>query len=225
MIYNMDCLEGLKKLQSNSVDCIITDPPYNINLKPQRGLTDSIENDAFSKDIEFIAWFVPILKELNRVLKDDAFIIMFCGWSTIPLFRQMLDSYWNLKSMPIWVKNNIGIGYYTRPQYEPCLFYMKGNPEPLNKPVSDVWKFNKVLKPTHSCEKPLKLMYFIVKAFSKEEEVILDPFTGLGAVGVACKQLNRKFVGFELCKEYVETSIKRINLTSIEKKLEFFNDL
>jgi len=209
-IYCMDCLEGLKQLEDDSVDCIITDPPYNIDLKPQRGLTDAIENDSFSKEIEFSAWFVPIIKELDRVLKPDSFVIMFTGWSTIPLFRSILDSYWDLKSMPVWIKNNFGIGYYTRPQYEPCFLYFKGKPAVLNKAISDVWIFNKVLVPVHSCEKPLDLMKFIVNSFTSKGQTVIDPFSGVGNSLVACKYLERSFIGFELNKDYVEEASKRL---------------
>jgi site-specific DNA-methyltransferase (adenine-specific) len=209
-IHNIDCLEGLKQIPDNSVDFILTDPPYNINLNPQRDITDKIQNDNFI-DIEFIAWFVPIVKELNRVLKDNSFIIMFCGWSTIPLFRNILDNYWKLKSMPIWVKNNYGIGYYTRPKYEPCLLYFKGEPKPLDKPISDVWEFDKVLNPKHSCEKPVKLMRYIINSFSKEGDVILDPFAGLGSVCIASKQSRRQYLGFEIDSNYVEIAQKRLS--------------
>ena len=208
-IYCIDCLEGLKQLEDNSVDCIITDPPYNINLKPQRGLTNAIDNDNYN-DSDFIAWFEPIIKELDRVLKPDSFIIMFTGWSNIPLFRSILDNYWDLKSMPVWIKNNFGIGYYTRPQYEPCFLYFKGKPAVLDKPVSDVWKFNKVLAPVHSCEKPLNLMKFIVNSFTSKGSLVIDPFIGVGNSMVACKFLEREYIGFEINEGYYEEANKRL---------------
>ena len=190
-IFNEDCLKGLKKLPDNCVDLVITDPPYNINLKPRRGLTESIENDNMSEQ-DFKLFLKDIFTEVKRVLKDDTFLIIFTGWSTIPVFREVLDQLFKLKSMPIWVKNNFGIGYYTRPQYEPAFLYFKGEPKPINKPVSDVWQFNRVLAPIHSCEKPIKLMRFIVETFSRKEgEVVLDPFMGVGALAQACKQSNR----------------------------------
>ena len=210
----MDCLEGLKQIPDNTVDFILTDPPYNINLVPQRGRTNKIENDNL-KDIEFIAWLAPIIKQLDRILKTDSFIITFCGWPTIPLFRQVLDNYWNLKSMPVWIKNNFGIGYYTRPQYEPCMLYFKGVPTILKNPISDVWKFDKLLMPRHSCEKPIKLMRFIINNFSEEGDIIIDPFVGVGSSMLASKQLNRKFIGFELNKEYCDIANMRLQQKNI----------
>ncbi len=209
-IYNMDCLEGLKLIPDNSVDCIITDPPYNINLQPQRKKTKSIDNDNLSeKEFEIILnkWF----KEINRVLKDNSFLIIFVGWSTIPLFRSVLDKHFTLKSMPIWVKNNFGIGYYTRPQYEPMFLYLKGNPKPLKHPISDVMVYNRLLNPIHSCEKPLELMRHLVKNFSKENDIILDCFAGSGSTLIASKELDRNYIGFEINKEYYNLCLKKLN--------------
>ena len=98
-----DCLELMKQIPDKSIDLVLTDPPYNINLKPQRGLTDAIENDNMSKD-DFIIFLDRYFSECNRILKDDTFIISFLGRSTIPEFRSVCDKYFELKSMPIRVK-------------------------------------------------------------------------------------------------------------------------
>jgi len=66
-VYQGDCIELLKSLPSNSIDSVITDPPYNINLKPQRGLTDSIKNDYMSEE-EFTSFLENVFTEINRVL-------------------------------------------------------------------------------------------------------------------------------------------------------------
>jgi len=205
----MDCLEGMKLLDDNSVDMVLTDPPYNINLIPQRGLTNPIENDNLNKE-DFITLLNSCATEFKRILKQNTFFLTFCGWPTIPEYRQTFDKQFELKSMPIWIKNNFGIGYYTRPQYEPCLLYLNGNPSPLEKPISDVWKFNKVLKPIHSCEKPINLIQHIIRHFSKEGNLILDPFMGSGTTAIAALQTNRKFIGFEIDEKYCEIATKRI---------------
>lgn len=209
-IYCMDCLEGLKRLPNNSIDLVVTDPPYNINLVPQRGITKSIENDNLT-DEDFELFLEDIFKEIKRIMKEDTFIICFTGWSTIPSFRKVLDGLFTLKAMPVWVKNNFGIGYYTRPQYEHCFLYLNGRPKPLKNPISDVWHFDRVLKPVHSCEKPKELIRYIIKSFSNnEKDIVLDPFMGSGTTAVACKQLDRNFIGFELSQEYVDIANKRL---------------
>ncbi|MFW6246662.1 MAG: DNA-methyltransferase [bacterium] len=217
-IYCMDCLEGMKNLEDNSVDCVITDPPYNINLKPQRRINKSIDNDNLSNK-EFKTMLNGWFQQIDRVLKNDSFLIIFVGWSTIPDFREVLDKYFFLKSMPIWVKNNFGIGYYTRPQYEPLMLYLKGKPPVLKNPISDVMKFNKVLKPVHSCEKPVMLIKHLVNSFSKKNEIVLDPFMGSGTTAVAAKELGRNFIGFELDDEYCKIAEERIKKVVKNKSL------
>jgi len=222
-IYNMDCLEGLKRLEDESVDLIVTDPPYNINLKPPRKLTKSIINDNL-KTHQFSKFLNSIFKELYRCLKNDVFLLSFVGWSTIPEFRKVLDKYFELKSMPIWVKNNFGIGHYTRPQYEPLLLYFKGNPNPLKKPISDVWFFDKVLKPIHSCQKPEKLIEFIINNFSKRRNLILDPFMGSGTTAVACLKTQRNFIGFEISKEYCDIAEARLKPWREQTRIGIFEE-
>lgn len=209
IIHNEDCITGMSRIEKNSIDMILTDPPYNINLIPQRGITDSIANDNMERD-DFIELLNGCASEFKRVLKEDTFFLTFCGWSTIPEYRAVFDGYFELKSMPIWVKNNFGIGYYTRPQYEPCLLYLNGKPPVPDKATSDVWKFDKVNNPTHSCEKPVRLIQHILRHFSKPNDVVLDPFMGSGTTAVACLKTQRRFVGFELEQRYVDMANKRI---------------
>jgi len=104
-IYCADCLELMKDIPDKSIDLVLTDPPYNINLQPQRGLTDAIENDNMLSE-DFIEFIDKYFSECKRILRDDTFLITFLGWPTIPEFRKVCDKYFTLKSMPIWVKNN-----------------------------------------------------------------------------------------------------------------------
>ena len=85
-----------------------------------------------------------------------------------------------------------------------------------NKQMKDVWLLNLPKKfeknnGKHPTQKPLSLLERIVLASSKENDVILDPFNGSGTTGIACKKLNRKYIGIELSKEYLDLTIKRFN--------------
>jgi site-specific DNA-methyltransferase (adenine-specific) len=95
----------MKQIPDKSIDLVLTDPPYNINLKPQRQKTQAIENDNMTQE-DFIEFIDNYFRECDRILKDDTFIITFLGRPTIPEFRSVCDKYFTLKSMPIWVKNN-----------------------------------------------------------------------------------------------------------------------
>lgn len=213
-IYCGDCLEYLKDIPSGSVDLVLTDPPYNINLKPQRQLTEAIENDNMSKD-DFIEFLDKYFSECYRILKEDTFMITFLWWSTIPEFRQVCDKYFELKSMPIWVKNNFGIWFYTRPQYEPMLLYFKGKPPVLEHPISDVIREDKILAPIHSCEKPVNLYRYLLNNFSKSGDTIFEWFWGVWAIAVACKELHRNYIVCEIEKKYCDIIGDRLKNTTI----------
>lgn len=209
-----DCLELMKQIPDKSIDLVLTDPPYNINLKPQRGLTDAIENDNMSKD-DFIIFLDRYFSECNRILKDDTFIISFLGRPTIPEFRSVCDKYFELKSMPIRVKNNFWIGYYTRPQYEPMLLYLKWKPPVLEKPISDVIKEDKIQSPVHSCEKPVNLYRYLLDNFSKKWDIVFEWFGWVCGLAQACKQLDRQYIICELEEKYVDIANKRLQYTQV----------
>jgi len=213
-IYQWDCLELMKSIPDKSIDLVLTDPPYNINLKPQRGNTDAIVNDNMNKQ-DFMEFIRLYFTECKRILKDDTFMITFLWWSTIPEFRAVCDELFTLKSMPIWVKNNFGIGYYTRPQYEPMLLYLKWKPPVLENPISDVIKSDKVHVPIHSCEKPVSLYKKIISAFIWKWKVIFEWFWGSWAIYVACKEMKLDFIGIEIEQKYVDIANKRLANTTI----------
>ena len=212
-IYNMDCIEGMELIDDNSIDLIVTDPPYNINFKPQRGTHDVIMNDNLGSE-EFCIFLYNYFKECYRIMKQDTVLISFMGWSTVCEFRDaIIESGFEIKSMPIWIKNNFGIGYYTRPQYEPMYLCFKGTPEKPEKAISDVIRCDKVYKTIHSCQKPEELIGKLIKTFSKAGSIVFDGFIGSGTTAVAARKLNRQYLGFELDKECYDIAQDRIDST------------
>ena len=215
-LYHGDCLEIMPMLEP--VDLVLTDPPYNINLKPQRKKTESILNDNMS-DKEFRIFLHKTFLRVSKILTKDSFLVVFCGWPTIPDFMEVTKEYFTIKSMPIWVKNNWGIGYYTRPQYEPSLLLLNGKPKPLTRPVSDVWDFKRNYRPIHSCEKPTFLFSFIIESFGNKTQTVFDPFLGSGTTAIACERLNRRWIGIEIAEKYCEIAAKRIEKENQQLKL------
>lgn len=214
-VHCWDCLELMKQIPDKSVDLVLTDPPYNINLQPQRWKTEAIQNDNMDS-AEFEGFLDKYFKECERILKDDSFLITFLWWSTIPEFRKILDKYLTLKSMPIRVKNNFGIWYYTRPQYEPMLLYLKWKPKVLENPISDVIKADKVLAPIHSCEKPTALYRKLIHTFLRGGGwIVFDWFWWSWGVFVASKELNCDFIWIEIEQKYVDMANQRLNQTNV----------
>ncbi len=211
-IYNDDCITATRTLPGECVDFILTDPPYNINFSSQHRQEkfEVILNDNLS-DEEFDQLLTDYFTECYRILKNDSFAITFMGWSTIPAFeRAIKKTPFEIKSMPIWVKNNFGLGYYTRPQYEPMYLLLKGKPTPPNVAISDVIHCAKVQDLIHSCQKPLPLLIKLINTFCPRGGVVFDGFGGSGSTGVAALDTQREFLMFELDKTHFKSAQKRI---------------
>ncbi len=196
-----------KVMNGEKADMVFTDPPYNINFKPQRGTHNIIKNDNMSNE-DFESFLLNIFNNCKIILKNDTYLISFMGWSTIPSFKKVLEQNFLIKSMPIWVKNNFGIGYYTRPKYEPFFLCLNGNPEKPINPPADVFEFAKVHKTVHSCEKPINLIVGVVDNFVKKG-LFFEPFLGSGSTLIACQQTKRKCYGIELDEHYCGVVITR----------------
>ena len=202
-------------MPDNSVDSIVTDPPYGIDLQPQRKLTQAIEGDKPQEARDLWTKFVP---ETYRILKDNTASIFFARWSEV-WCKEVLEQYFTVKSCIVWVKNNFGIGYYTRPQHEFIWYCHKGKPPLPLKPQSDVWMEPKVLKPIHSCEKPIGLIERAIGFTSPENSIILDPFLGSGTTAIAAHNTGRKFIGIEKEPKYVEIARQRLEQAQAQQSL------
>lgn len=184
-----DCLEIMKSIQDKSIDLVLTDPPYGINIAKW---------DKNPMQAEYT-------KEIFRVSKNQ---IIFGG------------NYFDLPKTEAWVV------WYKQPflktqaqaelawtsfKFKTKVFHYRyagnceGYPENLKVDYSK--------KSLHPTQKPIELMNYFVKEFSSENESILDPFMGSGSTGVACKNLNRNFIGIEMDKTYFEIAQKRIEGT------------
>lgn len=204
-LYLGDCRDILPTL--SPVNAVITDPPYGIALKPQRGLTEAIQGDGNAEARELWAAVVPLLYALAR---PDTAHLFWTGWSEV-WTKEVLETQFRVKSCVVWGKNMWGIGYYTRPQHEMAWYCHKGKPPVLKSPDSDLWLVPKVQAPEHSCEKPTQLLERAVRLCSPAlSDVVLDPFMGSGSTGVAATNLGRKFIGIEVDEKHFELSCERI---------------
>jgi len=198
-----DALTLIKKVPDNSIDAIMTDPPYGLNKK-------GILNDAN------LTTFREILPECYRVLKDSSFFMTFFSTKFLPeLFRDNPFSYfWQivLYCPEGSVRSPIG---FTK--YMSCFIFKKGSPK-LIKANKDIFKDTpgKMVEPdegfiNHPTPKPKHFIKEILMMFTKENDLILDPFIGSGATAVACQHLNRKFIGFEISSEYCQLANQRLS--------------
>lgn len=188
VIYNKDCLEGMKRLPSKSIDLVVTDPPYGVNY------------DIWDTGLD-----EKIMEQIFRVC--DSTIIMFGGAST-----QSINNYmkYNPERCIIWspsftLSHTMANGLAFR--WHPIWCW--NLPKKIDSFHWDIltdrcecgnwWK--------HKATKPLSLIMKLVKI---KEGIVLDPFIGSGTTAVACKQTGRSYIGFEINPEYYKIAQKRL---------------
>lgn len=201
-IQNIDCLDGFKLIPNESIDIILTDPPYGLQKT-------GIDND------HDLSLFYKILPESERVLKPDAFFITFFSTKFLPqIFNHNPFKYfWTfiLYCPNGRVSSPIGFSKYML-----CVVFKKGNPK-MAKKGKDIFPDTPgtMIEPdegfiNHPTPKAKTFIKEILSLFSKENDIILDPFVGSGSTAVACKQLKRNYIGFETNKDYCQLAISRL---------------
>lgn len=212
-----DCLEVMKEIPNGSIDLILTDPPYLINYKTNRRKN---KNDDFCFSIkndnnpEIISKYI---KECYRVLKNNTAMYIFCNFKKVDFFKQELEkNNFKIKNMIIWEKNNWTAGDLKAQfgnKYEIIFLVNKGRKIFNGKRINDIWKFDRVCgkKQLHQNQKPIELLEQCILKHSNEKDLIFDGFMGSGSTGIACKHLNRKFIGIELDEKYYNIAKERID--------------
>lgn len=216
-IHNVDCLKFMETMDSNSVDLIVTDPPYGMNYQSSRR-TDKHDKIGFD-DPEDTNWVIPFLKESYRVLKDDSHIYIFCNDYLFGMFREWLEHCgFTVKRTLVWVKNNHTSGdlegdYANKTEW--IIFAHKGRRLLNDGRDTNVLNFNRESNTDdHPTPKPIDLLAFLIKKSSNEGDIVFDPFIGSGSTAIACKMLKRQYIGCEIDKKYFDIAEARINSIS-----------
>jgi DNA modification methylase len=196
-----------KLMDGQKADVLFTDPPYGINFKPQRGTHDIILNDNL-EGAEFDDFLDGVFGAALASMKPDTYAFVWTGWSKIGAFERSLQKFFKIQAMHIWVKNNFGIGYYSRPKHEPFYLCLNGKPVYPSTAPADVWDAARVHKTVHSCEKPVGLIEDILNTYHKNS-MVLDLFGGSGSTLVACEKTNRQARLMELDPKFCDVIIKR----------------
>ncbi|WP_347938176.1 DNA (cytosine-5-)-methyltransferase [Mycoplasma feriruminatoris] len=225
-IYNNDSYEIIEELieQKVSVNHIITDPPYNISQKNnfktlKTANRQGINFGSWDHNFDLTSWIRPFTKILDK----NGSMIIFCSYRYISfIVNELEQSDMVVKDIIKWVKRN-PMPRNTNRRYvqdtEFAIWSVKKNSKwVFNKPENPAYLracFETPVvsgkeKTSHPTQKSLKLMQQLIQIHTNEGEVILDPFMGSGTTGVACKKLNRKFIGIEIDKKYFDLSKKRL---------------
>jgi len=213
-IKNGDCLEIMKGMAENSVDLILTDPPYGMNYQSSRR-TD--KHEKIDNDVS-LEWVEPFLKEAYRVLKENTHIYIFCNDYAISDFRHILEKVgFTPKRTLVWIKNNHTSGdlegdYANKTEF--ILYAHKGRRLLNGGRDTNVLFFNRVNTDEHPTKKPEDLCAYLIGKSSNENDVVLDPFMGAGTTCVSAKMLNRNYIGIELDEKYCKIAEDRIKSIS-----------
>ena len=221
-IFNQDCIDGMKIIPDESIDLIVTDPPYRLTARGNSGTMSGYwTNDITKKGKVFEENNVEIedyLGEFYRILKDTSHCYIMCNNLNLPHFFEVISkSKFNFVKLLVWDKCTKICGKYYMGQVEHIFLLRKGGDKPINDcGTSDLLSFpNKKDKAynggnIHDSQKPIALFQTMIENSSKEGEIILDPFIGSGTCAIACMRTNRHYIGFELDKKYYDLINKRI---------------
>ena len=215
-LYCDDCLNIMKQIENESIDLIVTDPPYLIKYKTNRRKNKDHDfcSEILNDDNEQL--IIDYIRECYRILKNNTAMYMFCNCDKVDFFKQELENAgFKIKNMIIWVKNNWTAGDLKAQfgkQYEIIYLVNKGRKCFNGKRITDVWMFDKISgkKQLHQNQKPVDLLKQCILKHSDENDIIFDGFMGSGSTGVACIETCRKFIGVELDKKYFEIAKERI---------------
>lgn len=221
----------LKDIPDDSIDLILTDPPYGINYRSNRQRVDrrksvaenqsvvvrqhyfsSIENDSPTADIGWI-------KEAYRVLRNNCAIYVFTHWSRwSEVERAISDNGFTVKNMIVLNKSNHGMGDLSgsyAPKHELLLFAAKGRHVMRfpNGRLTDIWNVPVIFsgaKRLHPNEKPVSWLLPAIQNSTDEGKIVLDPFMGSGSTGIASIRSGMHFIGMEMDAGYFESASTRI---------------
>lgn len=228
-LYNDNCLDILKTLEDNSIDLVVTDPPYRITTKGSNGTMGGYMNSSLSKQGKIFNHndinIADYVGELYRVLKDKTLCyIMTNNLNLQEMLNETTKVGFKFIKSVIWEKGNKICGRYFMNSYEHILLFRKGGDRPINDcGLSDILSIpiNKHLDEDgsnlHDTEKPVELMKILIENSSNEGDIVLDPFLGIGASGVAAKQCGRNFIGCEIDNKYFEIAKDRIDKAQLNK--------
>ena len=198
-IYHGDCLEILPQLPEDSVDLVLTDPPYGMEYHSGR-YKHGNPHGKLKGDTEYP---VNTIRECLRLAR--AGVLAFCRWDNLAVLPKP-------RSVIVWVKNNHSAGNlahaYAR-KWEACAFWDGPEHEFIYRP-QDVILCRRVTSSRlqHPTEKPVQLCRALIKPH--RADIILDPFMGSGTTLVAAKQLGRKAIGIEIEERYCEIAVNRL---------------
>jgi len=210
----LDWQDGIKKVLDNSIDLVVTDPPYGVKFQSNHR---KVKHKRIQND-DNLDWLGGWGKELKRVCKNEAHLYVFCSWHNVDIFKQELGAYFQIKNILIWEKNNTGMGDLEgdyAPKYEMIIFCSNGTKKLNGGRDANILKAKRTGNENHPTEKPVNLISYLIDKSSNKGDLVLDTFAGSFSTAQACKQKERNFICFEIEKDYCKTAKNLLNGVSV----------
>ena len=212
---NSDAVAWLRSLAPESIDLVVTDPPYE-SLEKHRaiGTTTRLKHSKASSNDWFRifpnARFAELFNEVYRVLARDRHFYLFSDAETMFVAKPIAEAagfkFW--KPL-VWDKARLGMGYHYRSRYEFILFFEKGKRRLADLSIPDIITHPRV-HAGYPTEKPARVSEVLIRQSTVAGEIVADPFVGSGSAGVAAVALGRRFVGTDIAAGAVALSTERI---------------
>lgn len=224
-VLNADSRDIIKRIPDNAIDFILTDPPYNL-AKHSTGNINLPGRSAINNDLA--EWdlvdFNPEewVKEFIRILKPTGNLFIFTSYNQLGRWYNCLDHRFDSSNFMIWHKTNPAPKIYKAGFLNSCemIFTCWNKHHTWNFSTQDeMHNFiespicsgpERLKNPKHPTQKPISILKRMIEMASNEDDIIFDPFMGVGSTGVAAMQLNRRFIGVELAPQYCQAGKLRI---------------
>lgn len=233
-----DSKDIIKRIPDNSIDFILTDPPYNIG-KHSTGNIPLPGRSAMNNDVADWDWidFHPEewVDEFIRILKPTGNLFIFTTYNQIGKWYDCLDHRFDATNFMIWHKTNPAPKIFKAGFLNSCeMIYTCWNKKHTWNFISQKEMHNfiespicmrpeRLSNPKHPAQKPVSILRKMIRIASNKDDIIFDPFMGVGSTGVACLQEGRKFIGVEINPTYFNAAKKRIDEELI-KDIDIFDN-
>lgn len=200
----------LARMEPESVDLVVTDPPYLVSYRDRDGRT--LANDDNPEAV------LDVFYELYRVMKPDSYCVSFYGWTAIAEFADAwADAGFRTVGHIVWTKRYASRASYTRYCHESAFVLAKGRPSKPKNPINDVQAWAYTGNKLHPTQKAVSIIEPLVTAFSQPGDLVLDPFSGSGTTAIAAALNDRDYLGIELEERYCDIARKRLAALALEE--------
>ena len=202
-IYSGEATSVLADFPDQSIDLVVTDPPYLCGYKDRSKRT--VTNDENADGV------LPVYEHLYRVLKNNSYCISFYGWPALADFAKAWDAVgFKVVGQIVWPKPYVSKTNFMHYQHESAFLLAKGYPEKPTNPIDDIQPWEYTGNKVHPTEKAVSIITPLIQSFSKKGDVVLDPFLGSGTTAVAAALNDRQYIGIELEENYCAHARKRL---------------